>query len=148
MTTVTESEKHNKDTKPVNDAVKVMVVEDTIDTPVKTLEVTATGNKYTNTPSKKDRSSRKIENFSTIDENGVLTEMVNIVHQDVHNYDNNCYQAYENNDITQKDKQSDEKLPTKSKWEIQPENNLRCSVFFCSEGCFQQTSDNKVVSAN
>ena len=152
------------------------IVEDTIDRPVKTLEVNATGNKYTDTSSKKERSSiqntngklepptsfhtrltkhslKSKEHLSTIDENVVLTEMGYFSHQDLHNYDNNCYQGEENNDVTlffphQKDQKNDEKLRTKSKCQIQPENNLISSVFFCNEGCFQHTSDNKVVTGD
>ena len=62
MTTVTESANHYKDTKPVNDAVKVMVVDDTIDQPVSTMEVTATGHRYTETAREKQKTNINIHN--------------------------------------------------------------------------------------
>jgi hypothetical protein len=147
----------------MNNAVKEMFFEDT-------LEVTEIGHKYMNTPSKEERSgihntndklepstsfqthltkhSATSKEFTKIDQNGVLTDMGNLFQQDVYIYDNNCYQAEGNNDVTQEDQQNDEKVPTKSKCQIQPENNLISSVFFCSEGCFQQNSHNKVVTGD
>ena len=130
-----------------------MVVEDTIDQPVNTLEVTATGHRFTDTSEKKEKigipnfndnlgSSRKYHTHLTkqsanIQEHFSKTEKGNLLKQDHHRYSYNCYQAEVNNDVPlfspqQEDQQNGEKVPTKSKCQIQPENNLISSVFFCS----------------
>ena len=41
----------------MNDAVKVMVVDDTIDQPVSNMEVTATGHRYTETAGEKQKTN-------------------------------------------------------------------------------------------
>ena len=151
MTKDTESENHYKDPKPVNAAVTVMVVDDTIDRPVSTMKVTAIGHRYTETDREKQKADITNHNdglkHSTscrthlTKQSVEITEYSNNIEQGV-----NSYQAEENNDVKlsfphQENKQSVEKFPRKSKCQIQSKS----SVFFCSEGCFDQTSQNKVL---
>jgi YD repeat-containing protein len=127
------------------DAAKVMVVDDTIDQPVNTREVTATDHRYTYTAREKEKADIANHNDGLEDSTSCQTPLTK--HSvETTECSNRIEQTCQNQDIKltfphQEDKQSVDKLPRKSKCQIQSES----SVFFCSEGCFQQTSDNKLL---
>ena len=117
-------------------------------------EVMKTEHRY----SKTARENQKADNNRQIDEHEQSTSFHTHIKDDsveitkcssmMEKMDNSC-QAEENNVVKlsfslQDDKHSDQSHPTISKCQIQSENNLIGSVLFCSEGCFQQRSENKV----
>ena len=135
----------------MNDAVKVMVVDDTIDQPVSTMEVTSTGHRYTETAREKQKTNINIHNDGLKHSTSCHTQLTKYSVETTEcssriEQMGNSYQSEKIQDVKlsfphQENKKSVEKLPRKSKCQIQSES----SVFFCSEGCFQQTSDNKVL---